>query len=147
MSTQTSFKYPSLRSNLCLFLCRSRNHTHTLISLGTEDPSSKEHMFWLLEYGFVIDLEWGPNEWFWGRLRTKIRIPFYQYTSHIEYWSIIWREGTESVIIILLNKERLKTKHIIRTFNWFWHNSKPRKIAMLVFFTLSHGILVGAWLK
>jgi hypothetical protein len=84
-----------------------------------EDPSSKEGMFWFLEYGFVIDLEWDPNEWFWGRPGTKIRIPFYQYTSRIEYWSIIRHEGTKLVIIILLNKERLKTKHIIRAFNRF----------------------------
>jgi hypothetical protein len=116
---QTSFKYPSLRSNLCMFLCRSKNHTHTLISLGTEDPSSKEGMLWLLEYGFIIDLKWDPNGWFWRRPGTKIQIPFYQYTSRIEYWSIIRCEETESVIIIILDKERLNMKHIIRAFNWF----------------------------
>jgi hypothetical protein len=104
-------------------------------------------MLWLLEYGLVIDLEWEPSEWFWGRPGSKIQIPFYQYTSRIEYWSIIRREGMESVIIIFLNKERLKTKHIIKAFNRFWHNLRPRKVAMLVWFTLSRGILMGAWLK
>jgi len=83
---------PLLKVKLvCVFMQVKKSHT--LISPGTEDPSSKEDMFWFLEYGFIIDIEWDPNEWFWKRLGTKFLIPFYQYTSRTEYWSIIRHEG------------------------------------------------------
>jgi hypothetical protein len=48
---------------------------HTLISLGRENPSSKEGMLWLFEFGFITNLKWDLGEWFWGGQGTKILVP------------------------------------------------------------------------
>jgi hypothetical protein len=74
-SAQALFRCPYLRSNLCVFLYRSRNQT--LISLGGENPFGKEGTLWPPEFGFMTDLEWDFGEWFWGGPGTKISVPFY----------------------------------------------------------------------
>jgi hypothetical protein len=93
--------------------------SYTLISLGREGPFDKEGTLWLLESKFVTNFEWDPNEWFWGRLGTRIPVPFYQYIFRIKYQSITRCEGMESIITTFHSKERMKTKHIIRAFNQF----------------------------
>jgi len=95
----------------------------------------------------MMNFEWDLSEWFWGGLKTRILVPFYQYISHIGYGSITRREGMESNITTFLIEEGMKMKHIIKAFNRLWHNSRPRKVVVLVWLTLSSGVLVGVWLK
>ncbi len=49
--------------------------SHTLISLGMEDPSGKEGTFLLFESKFVTDLKWDLGQLFWGGQEPKFRSP------------------------------------------------------------------------
>jgi hypothetical protein len=109
-----------------------------------KDLIGKEGTLWLLEYRFMMDLEWDLGEWFWGGLGTKILVPLYQYISRIKYRSIIRHEGTKLVITTTINEEIMKIKQIIGALNQLWHHSKPRKVTMLIWLALSHGVLAGA---
>lgn len=130
---------------VCVFIQVKKSHT--FISLGREDPSSKEGTLWLFESGFMTNFKWYPSEWFWGGSKTKILVPFHQYTSHIRDQSITRCEGMKSVITTLFNKEGMKTKHIIGALNQLLHNLRPRKVAILVWLAFSCGVHAGAWLK
>jgi hypothetical protein len=92
----------------------------------------------------MTNLEWDLGEWFWGGTGIEILVPFYQYTSRIRYRSITRHEGTKSVITTILNEEGMKTKHVIGTLNQLWHQTRPRKVTMLIWLALSHGVLARA---
>jgi hypothetical protein len=116
MSAYALFRCPSLRSNLCVFICKSRNYTHSFPWVGRAPLVRKAH-FGLLN----LDSWWILNGTrVNGFGETTIPIPFYQYIFRIEYRSITRHEGMESIIITFLSKEGMKMKHIITCVDGRW---------------------------
>jgi hypothetical protein len=99
-------------------------------------PSKKTPIFWIFEIRFIQDLPWDPGEWHWKSTPPLGDAPLFKYTVKRGY--INARNHTRPPrMISFIQGLSLRNTTTQQAIARIWHNSCPRKVGTLIWFTLN----------
>jgi len=123
------------------------NHRATLkIAKELQIPGKKPPILWILEAGFITNLQWDLGDWHWQEAHNMGDAPFFGYSAKRGYRNAKQALHTPS-ISSFIQRLNLCNSTVAQVIARLWHNARPRKVGALTWLTLNNGLPVGTWLQ
>jgi hypothetical protein len=127
-------------------LAQDNHRTTFRLAKDLPIPGKKPLLYWILESGFISDLQWDPGDWHWQQTHNMGDAPFFGYSSKKGYQNAR-KPHQPPGIIEFIQRLNLRNSTIAQIVARIWHNARPRKVGALIWLTLNKRLPMGTWFQ